>query len=225
MANAETLDIMLDKLITTRRIGNDLLKKFGLTDWRFEFMSRSATSLYGECDPSKKVIRLSPVLTEMNPLSESELMIRHEIAHARTTGGHDKEFYAMCIKVGARPQRCYPRTVMNKSRNGRRQTMAHVASRTRSNQNIKRQWRGEHEVVGSAYWLTEYLDGSLRYSWFTEVGKPRMICFDCWKPSCDCNDTRKFMSTPGSHVDNKNYKSFNLFEIDHPNWEVELKKH
>lgn len=97
------------RLEFTRTLAQDLLDQFELTDWQFAFMSRRATWRFGDCDHSRKLIRLSPVLTEMNHMGEVEDTLRHEIAHALCdpSDGHNARFYAKCIEVGARQERCY----------------------------------------------------------------------------------------------------------------------
>ncbi len=102
-----------ERLDAARSLAHRLLAEFGLTDWRFEFMSRRAVRRFGDCNHTKKTIRLSPVLTEMNDASEVEDTLRHEIAHAlcHPSDGHNRRFYAMCQKVGATPTRCYDQSV------------------------------------------------------------------------------------------------------------------
>lgn len=97
------------RLDYARELAEELLIHFGLDSWSFAFMSRRATSRFGDCIHAKKLIRLSPILTEMNEFEEVEDTIRHEIAHALCGpgGGHNAAFYTMCLKVGARPERCY----------------------------------------------------------------------------------------------------------------------
>lgn len=96
------------RIDVARSVAEVLLVHFGLIGWRFLYMSRRATGRFGDCNHSRKIIRLSPVLTEMNDFVEIEDTIRHEIAHALCdpSDGHNRKFYAMCRKVGARPERC-----------------------------------------------------------------------------------------------------------------------
>lgn len=104
--SAATPDLKLDY---ARARAHELLEQFRLHDWQFSFMSRSATSRFGDCNHARRLIRLSPVLTELNIVDEIEDTIRHEIAHARCnpSDGHNASFYAMCREVGAKPERCY----------------------------------------------------------------------------------------------------------------------
>lgn len=62
---------------------------------------------FGYCDRAKKIIALSHPLTKLNTEERVKDTILHEIAHALTTGGHNKEFYAMCNHIGAEPRRTY----------------------------------------------------------------------------------------------------------------------
>ena len=49
------------------------------------------------------------MLANLNSIEETKDVVLHEIAHALTGRGHghDAVWKRMCIKVGARPERCY----------------------------------------------------------------------------------------------------------------------
>lgn len=85
------------------------MARHGLHDWRFEF--DHARRRFGCCKYRSKVISLSRPLTLLNAEPQVLDTILHEIAHALTPGdGHGPRWRAACVKLGARPQRCYGET-------------------------------------------------------------------------------------------------------------------
>ena len=89
------------------------LKKWGLTgshnnDWCFVWDTK-AVRRYGQCRYHKQEISVSKQLANLNSIEESKDVVLHEIAHALTGigHGHDAVWKRMCVKVGARPERCY----------------------------------------------------------------------------------------------------------------------
>jgi predicted SprT family Zn-dependent metalloprotease len=89
------------------------LKKWGLTgshnnDWCFVW-DLKAVRRYGQCRYSKKEIGVTKVLANLNTIEESKDVVLHEIAHALTGPGHghDAAWKRMCVRVGAKPERCY----------------------------------------------------------------------------------------------------------------------
>ena len=89
------------------------LKKWGLTgshnnDWCFVWDTK-AVRRYGLCRYHKQEISVSKKLANLNSIEESKDVVLHEIAHALTGigHGHDAVWKRMCVKVGARPERCY----------------------------------------------------------------------------------------------------------------------
>tara|TARA_R100001244_G_scaffold72248_1_gene58393 strand:+ start:95 stop:592 length:498 start_codon:yes stop_codon:yes gene_type:complete len=89
------------------------LKKWGLTgshnnDWCFVWDTK-AVRRYGQCRYHKQEISVSKKLANLNSIEESKDVVLHEIAHALTGigHGHDAVWKRMCVKVGARPERCY----------------------------------------------------------------------------------------------------------------------
>jgi len=87
--------------------GNELLKQFGLSDWRFE-LSREKNTL-GRCEHSDRTISFSQYYLHL-PMEEIEDTILHEIAHALVgpKHGHDYVWKAKCREIGARPERLAP---------------------------------------------------------------------------------------------------------------------
>lgn len=84
-----------------------LMKEFKLIGWTFHF--DSARRRFGQCRYCDKVISLSKHLTQMNPLSQVENTIRHEIAHAIAghAAGHGYVWRQTARACGANPTRCY----------------------------------------------------------------------------------------------------------------------
>ena len=53
---------------------------------------------FGQCDRTTKTISLSKELTRINDISKVKDTILHEIAHALTKGGHNREWKLM-VKI------------------------------------------------------------------------------------------------------------------------------
>lgn len=89
------------------QLAKQLLAEYELDEWTFRF--DHAKRRFGQCDYRRKVISLSKHLTALNGRDEVEETIRHEIAHA-LAGPHAKhgpDWKRECIRVGAKPERCY----------------------------------------------------------------------------------------------------------------------
>ncbi len=88
-------------------LARTLMNQHNLGDWVFEF--DRAKRRAGCCKHSKKTITLSEYYVRLN--SEEEILdtLKHEIAHALVGSkhGHDDVWKAMCVKIGAKPIRCY----------------------------------------------------------------------------------------------------------------------
>ena len=99
--------------IQARKLANENLRVWGLTErgWTFDF--DSAKSRFGLCSPKRKKIFLSFELTKLNDIADVLDTILHEIAHALVREfvgrkhGHDNIWKAYCLLVGARPYSCY----------------------------------------------------------------------------------------------------------------------
>ena len=103
----------LIKLHKIKEFANEQLKKWGLTgsydnDWCMVWDTK-AKRRYGQCRYHKQEIGITKQLANINSIEETKDVVLHEIAHALTGigHGHDALWRRMCIKVGARPERCY----------------------------------------------------------------------------------------------------------------------
>ncbi len=93
-------------LYEARNLARSLMAAHNLTGWTFTF--DHARRRFGACSPTRKRITLSRALTLLNGEGEVRDTILHEIAHALTPGdGHGRQWKAMCLRIGARPVRCY----------------------------------------------------------------------------------------------------------------------
>jgi len=89
-----------------------LMRAWGIrqTGWKFKY--DGAKRRFGSCHYGTKTITLSRHLTQLNSRDEVEDTILHEIAHALAPGDHHGQAWkAACIKVGAKPVRCYENDV------------------------------------------------------------------------------------------------------------------
>jgi len=90
------------------QIARELMRSHGLTQAGWTFAFDHARRRFGCCKSTRKVITLSRPLTLLNPEPEVRDTILHEIAHALTPeDGHGKKWKAACVRIGAKPQRCY----------------------------------------------------------------------------------------------------------------------
>jgi predicted SprT family Zn-dependent metalloprotease len=92
--------------LDARHLALELIAAHGLTEWRFGF--DHARRRFGCCKYRAKLITLSRPLTLLNPVDQVRDTLLHEIAHALTPGdGHGAKWRAACVRLGARPKRCY----------------------------------------------------------------------------------------------------------------------
>lgn len=86
-----------------------LMDEHGLLDkgWCLEF--DNASRRFGICRYRPKVIGLSRKLVELNDMEAVKDTVLHEIAHAIAgyKAGHGVEWKMVCIRIGAKPQRCF----------------------------------------------------------------------------------------------------------------------
>jgi predicted SprT family Zn-dependent metalloprotease len=99
-------------------LARSLMNQHGLQDWGFEF--DKSVRRFGLCSYRKKRIYLSRRLVMDNSEEEVRDTLLHEAAHAlswlkhgRKGCGHGPLWKAMCVEIGARPQRCYSSDEVN----------------------------------------------------------------------------------------------------------------
>lgn len=99
----------IDKIIEVKNLACNLMKDFGLYGWQFGY--QESKFYLGNCtyetkdNPGK--IHLGVQYVILNPISEIEDTIRHEIAHALTgkrENAHDNVWKCMAVIVGAKPE-------------------------------------------------------------------------------------------------------------------------
>jgi len=96
-------------LLDAQQLATGLLKEHGLAQRGWIFQWDNAKRRFGVCKYRSRVIGLSKPLTEANDYVEVVDTILHEIAHAIAgyAAGHGPEWKKVCIRIGAKPERCY----------------------------------------------------------------------------------------------------------------------
>jgi predicted SprT family Zn-dependent metalloprotease len=96
-------------LSAAQTLAVSLMKQHGIWElgWRFNF--DSAVKRFGVCKYRSKIIGLSAKLVTLNDEERVKDTILHEIAHAIAgfKAGHGIEWKRACIRIGAKPERCY----------------------------------------------------------------------------------------------------------------------
>lgn len=90
------------------RMARNLMEVHKLDGWSFKWDSARARA--GQCDYKRKVISLSRPIAELwGPEGMRDTML-HEIAHALAgfKAAHGPDWKAVCRRIGAEPERCYP---------------------------------------------------------------------------------------------------------------------
>ena len=96
------------KVLEAYDLARKLLQEHGLRQKGWVIDIDNAKRRFGCCNYTKKEISLSKPLIEANDYVQVLDTILHEIAHALTPGaGHGSEWKKMCVKIGAKPERCY----------------------------------------------------------------------------------------------------------------------
>jgi predicted SprT family Zn-dependent metalloprotease len=90
-------------------LANELMVQHGISQLGWKFKFDNALKRFGVCRYRSKVIGLSRHLTALNSLELVKDTILHEIAHAIAgyNAKHGVEWKLVCIRIGAKPQRCY----------------------------------------------------------------------------------------------------------------------
>ena len=97
------------KVLEAYELATKLLQEHGLRQKGWVIDIDNAKTRFGCCNFTKKEISLSKPLIEANDYVEVVDTILHEIAHALVGPGHghDAVWKRMCVKIGAKPQRCF----------------------------------------------------------------------------------------------------------------------
>ena len=100
-------------LQTCEQLYRDLALKHRC-DYEFKWMKRQAKfARSGECNWSKRIIRLQPTYVELNTVEEITNTILHEIAHALTPKhGHNYFWKRKAIEIGCTGKRTYGKNVI-----------------------------------------------------------------------------------------------------------------
>jgi len=93
------------RALQTVALARELLTAHGLTGWSFR-LNRSKVNL-GLCRYGQRTIELSAFFVEENSDEAIRDTLLHEIAHALAgrAAGHGPLWRAMCLRVGAKPER------------------------------------------------------------------------------------------------------------------------
>ena len=99
----------MDALSYTENLAVSLMKKHGIWEQGWRFQWDNAKRRYGVCRYRTKTIGLSKNLVSLNTVERTKDTILHEIAHAIAgyKAGHGWEWKQVCIRIGAKPERCY----------------------------------------------------------------------------------------------------------------------
>jgi predicted SprT family Zn-dependent metalloprotease len=102
-------------LIDAENLAVSLIKQNGIWElgWRFNY--DNCVRQFGSCEYGTKKISLSKKLVSLNDVDTVKDTILHEIAHAIAgfKAGHGYQWKLACIKIGAKPERCYDSDVVN----------------------------------------------------------------------------------------------------------------
>lgn len=103
------LNYLIMNLSSAQSLAVSLMKQHKIWElgWRFEF--DNAVRRFGVCRYRSKTISLSAKLVAINELDKVKDTILHEIAHAIAghKAGHGIEWRMVCMRIGAKPERCY----------------------------------------------------------------------------------------------------------------------
>jgi predicted SprT family Zn-dependent metalloprotease len=92
-----------------KKLAIEQMDKHGLLDLGWSFEYDNAKRRFGVCKYRPKVIGLSMLLVAANDEHQVLDTILHEIAHAIAgfAAGHGPEWKRVCVRIGAKPERCY----------------------------------------------------------------------------------------------------------------------
>jgi len=94
------------KEIDMSKKAREIMNAHGLQEWNL--VIDNARRRAGCCKYDKKIITLSKRHLDLSEEHEIINTVLHEVAHALVgpNHGHDKIWKSMCVKIGAKPNRC-----------------------------------------------------------------------------------------------------------------------
>lgn len=94
------------------KLARTLMNEHGLGHWVFQY--DRAKRRAGCCKQRRRTITLSQYYVLLNEEPDIRDTILHEIAHALAGfgHGHDQTWKDICIRIGAKPERCYDSNVV-----------------------------------------------------------------------------------------------------------------
>src|SRR5689334_13851065 len=97
--------LLSPRALRAAALARELLAANGLNDWSFRF-NRSKVNM-GLCKYGPRTIELSVFFVERNSDEAIRDTLLHEVAHALAgrAAGHGPLWKAMCVRVGAKPER------------------------------------------------------------------------------------------------------------------------
>ncbi len=97
------------ELFNAITLGHELMTQHGLIERGWSFKLDNSVRRFGLCSYRRKCISLSKNLIRLNTPERVQNTILHEIAHAiaGSYAGHGPEWKAVCVRIGAKPERCY----------------------------------------------------------------------------------------------------------------------
>jgi predicted SprT family Zn-dependent metalloprotease len=106
----------VQKFVEVLRLGNALMREHGLIEQSWKFELDSGKQRIGCCHHATKTISYSKHYIPLTDMEEIKDTILHEIAHALVgpNEGHGWAWKAMCIQIGARPERLDYESVRSK---------------------------------------------------------------------------------------------------------------
>lgn len=102
-----------------RVMTRNYMDQHGLSDWSIRI--GSARGIAGMCNFSRKQITISLFLANAMTTENVTDTILHEIAHALagSKAGHGDDWKAVCVRIGAKPERCYDTSDIDPSKRHR----------------------------------------------------------------------------------------------------------
>jgi len=96
----------MNSLTESKALTLDLMSQHGLHDWSFAWSQAKRTM--GSCNHTKRVIKLSAVVSPLRDIKNVKNTILHEIAHALVGSGHGHGYVwkIKAFEIGCNADRC-----------------------------------------------------------------------------------------------------------------------